>query len=93
MGELVVSDHAVARFRERTGSGKDDVYVRNRVLELVGKAKPAKFRKPAYATMALLNHDFERADYRIYNDMVFVIVRNCVMTIHKNESKRWMADE
>lgn len=85
-----VSSHAITRYRERV-EGKTNVKTtRNDIINIIKqKAVLAEFSHPKYAVFALLNHDFERAEYFIYKSLVFVVVDGCVKTVHRNESKRW----
>lgn len=87
---MKVSEHAITRFRERTGCRKKDCRITKRLLDLFRLAQPAEFKNTVYETLALLNHDFERAEYFMYNDWVFVVVNDCIKTVHQNESNRWI---
>mgnify|MGYP003418750951 FL=1 len=86
---MKVSNHAIERFRERTGCKKSDISIQNKLLKFADLGKPAEFRTKGYATLALINHNFERAEYLMYNDWILVIADDCIITIHENESKRW----
>ena len=59
-----IHPHAIAQFRKRTGCKKDDAYIQDRLLKLAEKATRAKFSKPKYELLALINHK-DKADYLI----------------------------
>ena len=87
---MEIHPHAIHRFRERTGCKKDDNYIKVKLKELFEKAKPAKFTHPKFELFAIMNNNFEEADYFIVNGFLLVVVKGMLKTIHQNESKRWV---
>jgi hypothetical protein len=86
--DLVISNHAVRRWRERTGAKYSDDRVKSKMLALLAVAQRAELN-PVNSVKALLNHDLEEADYYMASNFVFVIVGNTIKTVHGNESGRW----
>jgi len=86
---MKVNQHAINRFRERTGCKQPDEYIRDKLLEMQGKSKEAEFTHPRHVMFALFNHNFERARYFMYNNFLIVVVNGEIKTIHNNEARRW----
>jgi hypothetical protein len=86
-----ISQHAIQRFRERfPAEGLSDGDVLNKIIEIYSKAKNAKFSNLNYELIALINHNLEPAKYKIFENVVLVIVRNEIKTIHHNDDGRWI---
>ncbi len=88
--DVIISPHAIDRFRERTGCKRADDYIVKKLHEMLEKAEVAEFTHNKYAVKALFNHDFTPANYFMYNNWIFVVVDGEVRTIHNNEAKRWV---
>lgn len=86
---MKVSNHAIERFRERTGCKKDKEYVQHKLLEILDKSQKAEFKHPKYNVYALLNHNFQEAEYYLYHTFLLVVVGDEIRTVHGNEANRW----
>ncbi len=89
-----ITAHAISRFRERTGCKKDDVYVANKLFEILDKAEETDFKDPKFKVLALINHNFKEASYYKFQPkrgaaLILVVEDQELKTIHNNESSRW----
>ncbi len=91
MGRPKVSPHAIERYRARTNcsKGMDTKQVRDRLLQTFNKSLPAELKQKFRVAQMLRYGVDTETEYRICSDFVFVIVDGEVMTVHRNESKRW----
>lgn len=85
---LKVSEHAVLRFRERSGCNKSDETVSKRILYMVDRAVEVS-PKLNFGVIALLNHGFREARYFRSDHWVFVVCENMVVTVHDGDADRW----
>jgi len=87
--KIVLSYHAISRFRERSGAKYDEERIIKKLFELIDKSEEAQLR-PRFKVIHLLNHNFEEAEYLMTkNGWVLVIVKNELKTIHTNQSEKW----
>lgn len=88
----VVSSHsinrAMGRMEEMIDLNRFEVY--NRLIKKVNiRAQPCHIEKK-YEAFALLEHNFQKADYYIDdNGYVYVVHDHTLLTVHGNESERW----
>lgn len=88
--ELKITNHAVARFKERRESNLDDNTVRKIIKDLLVEACPVEYKDPAEAVRALIRHKCERAQYFRRAGLIFVVsTDNTVLTVHKGEARQW----
>lgn len=83
-----ISLHAIARFRERTGSKKSDATVCERLAERLSAAQEMAL-KPKFRVIELLAHGTP-AQYWRSHDIMFVVEAGLVITIHLGEADRWV---
>lgn len=84
-----ISMHAVERFRQRTGSTKDDTEICFELFGLLEKSEEVKL-KPVYRVIALLNHNFREARYFRSDGFLLVVEGDCIQTIHNGTANRWI---
>jgi hypothetical protein len=81
-----VAQHAIDRFRQRTGAKYSDEKIKNKLIKMHSKGE--KVSLTAYRkVMALLNHGFREASYVEYCGWILVVVDSVIITIHNNEAK------
>jgi hypothetical protein len=85
---MTVTNHAIKRFRERTGSKKSDDKIRTRLLTILSNAKEVRLKKK-FRVAALLNHHLRDARYFQLGGFVLVVEGDCLSTIHRGEANRW----
>jgi len=95
MNEPVITNHAVDRFRERSGATYSDERIRDKLLKFYHDGKRVEL-KDKYKALALLNHGFKKADYVDYNGWILVLIKDeceseIIVTIHTNQAKRWVS--
>jgi len=86
---MIITQHAINKFRQRTGCVCDDNEVKKRILKLYEKAEEVEL-KPEYRVIAILNHKCEPAKYLRFAQFIFVCIDNVLKTIHLGEAKRWI---
>ena len=89
--DISVNHHAVVRYKERTGSKKEDNSVRSKILKMFVNAYEVSL-KPKYRATALLNHDFVEARYFRYFEWIIVVRGNEIITVHEGTADRWTRD-
>lgn len=82
----VISQHAVDRFRERSGSQQSEDKICKKLFEMADKATPVSL-KEHLRVREMLYHDFQSALYLKFSDWILVVVGNELVTIHHNEWK------
>ena len=85
---MKISNHAIERFRERSGTKKNDKEIARKLCYFLTKAKEVELKKH-YGVIALLNHDFKPAKYYNYNGWILVVEDDELKTIHMGEAGRW----
>jgi len=84
-----VTNHAVNRWRERTGSKHADEKIRVKIRGMVDAGEEMEMKKK-FRVLALIDHRFDDAKYiRGKNGMIFVVVNDTVVTIHNGRADRW----
>ena len=89
--DIFVNPHAVVRYKERTGSKKEDDSIRSKILKMFVNSYEV-FLKPKYRATALLNHDFVEARYFRYFEWIIVVRGSEIITIHEGTADRWTRD-
>ena len=89
MKNIQISAHAIERFRERTGSKKNDKSIQKRLLFFLNKSTEVELSKGYYRSIAIINHNFKVATYYQYGEWIMVVESNELKTIHRGEAKRW----
>lgn len=85
---LVVSDHALERFRERTGSTASDITIANTLRSAVENGQEMELHE-RYRIIELLNHGFKHARFFKYGASLVVVTDNIITTIHNQQAYRW----
>lgn len=81
---MIVTNHAIEKWRERTGSKYSEEKVVKKILTGVYTGKEV-FPKGKYKVLKLLRHKCEPAKY-VYNwGLIFVVVGKHIVTVHKND--------
>ena len=85
---LQVSDHALSRFRERTGSKESDIQIANKLRDAVAKGEEMELLEQ-FRVKALLDHGFKDARYFKLGAGLVVVEGNIIVTMHNAEANRW----
>ncbi len=85
---LMVTSHAIKRFREKSESQKTSEQIAHRLLSWMEIAKEL-IPKKHFGTIALLNHDFQEAKYYKHGNWIMVVCNKKLVTIHHGEAGRW----
>jgi len=83
-----VTQHAIDRFRERSGSNKGDQTIINRMTTRLQDAEEMEL-KERYRINELLAHGTP-ARYFKHADIIFVIEGGAVVTAHNGQADRWI---
>lgn len=86
-GVKAISLHAIERWRQRSGCKKGDDNVARRLFSMLDRSVPVDL-KPEFRLKELLNHNFQAARYFRLYEWVFVVVGDCLKTVHKDEFHR-----
>jgi hypothetical protein len=89
--EVTISDHALIRYMSYKGTSDKPQRAKKTIRRMLVKSQKAQI-KEEYALTQLLNHQDaanQQVGYRRYEEWILVLVGNRVVTIHKNEAKRW----
>ena len=86
---MIISDHAISRFRKRTGSKADDEGIKSKIETLFKKSVEVEL-EPSFKALALLNNRLKPARYYSFSQFIFVISEDVLVTIHFGEAKRWI---
>lgn len=86
---VFISNHAIRRFRERSGAKYSDKQVRAKLTSMLALAKEVTL-SPRYRVNALLNHNCRPAQYYRYADYILVVEQDTLKTIHRGEAGRWV---
>jgi hypothetical protein len=86
---LIVTKHAIDRYKERTGKDLPDEYIADRIRSSIRKAKEVKHKNSILSARSLIDHGYEKAIYFKYRKLIFVIVDNTVVTVHKGQANYW----
>jgi len=88
---LIVTQHAINRYRERTDCKLNDNQIEEKILEYYGKSEKVDLR-PEYKAIALLNHNFKQANYYRFSQFILVVEGMFLKTIHFGQAKkRWVS--
>ena len=86
---MKVTQHAIHRWRERTGSKHPDDKIRVKILDLVATGEEVVIKK-RFRLLALLDHGCDEAKYmKATNGMILVVANGAVVTIHNGKADRW----
>ena len=83
-----IAQHAIDRYRERTGSKKCDATVCERLAARIASAEEMQL-KPKYRVIELIAHGTP-AQYWRSSDILFVVEGGVIVTIHRGEAGRWI---
>lgn len=91
MQNIHVTKHAIRRFRERSGAQYSEDKIVSKLLCFYQKSKRATLKRQ-YRVLALMDHNYTRAEYFDYNGWILVVVGNgegkSIVTVHNNQSRR-----
>lgn len=73
MEEVIVTDHAIQRFREWTGSKKGDKEVAEKIQNLLGKAEPLEAR-PDWLVTRMIKTGFKEIEPYYFRGFLFIVV-------------------
>lgn len=76
---MKISEHAVKRFRDRTGATYSDVKIFNKLQEMYSKSKPVRL-KPQYRAANIINNNFRDSEFHLYNGVVLVTRDDTLIT-------------
>lgn len=85
---LKVTRHAVERYRERHLTSHNDMWVANKLREMISDGKEYKLR-PEHRVRQLLAHDCKEAVYVKYGKFIIVIEDSAVITLHFGTADKW----
>ena len=85
---MVVSEHAIARWKLRTGSTRSDAVVERRILTALANAREV-WVKRKYRALQLLNHGLREARYYRTGDLILVVEGEVIKTVHSGDAGRW----
>lgn len=89
--KLIVTQHAINRYKERTGCKLSDNQIEKKILDYYGKSEKVDL-SPKYKAIALLNHNFRRASYHRFSQFILVVEGMFLKTIHFGQAKkRWVS--
>lgn len=83
-----VSQHAIDRFRERTGTTKGDLSIINQMGRRLTTAEEMVLLE-RYRIYELLSHGRHSRYFRS-NDLIFVVEEERILTVHKGQADRWI---
>lgn len=84
---LIVSNHAILRYKERRGIAFDD----EKIIAIVKKSiLNGNEIRPVFAALKLINNNFIPANYYQSNGLVFVVVDNMLITCYRYDKKNWI---
>ena len=86
---MKITKHAIDRYRQRTGATCSDIIAEDRILSMMGRADEVRLKEECRVA-SLLAHKFELANYYILGELVFVVVNNSLVTIHKNDKRKFI---
>jgi len=88
MNCLRVSNHAVDRYIERVRNINPERAI-DELISLCNMAKPAELKKK-FRSIALLQHNFKECKYFKDNNFVYVVINECIITVHGGDADRWV---
>lgn len=83
-----ISQHAVIRFRQRTGSNLPDAQVRLRILTILANSEEVRMKR-WFRLKAMMDHGLARTRYFRKGRLVIVVADQVVVTIHNGAANRW----
>jgi hypothetical protein len=86
--KMKITKHALERYRQRTGATCSDTCAELKISQMLERAEEVQL-KPRYKTAALLCHKFEPANYYRVGNLIFVVVNDCLTTIHLNDKRKF----
>jgi len=84
---LIPSNHAAKRWMERTGSA-DPREAYKSFREAIDYSVEVSL-KPKYRAVALIDHKFKEAKYLKFDNWIFVVVDNIIVTVYDNKTSRF----
>lgn len=91
---LVISNHAIEKYRLRTQTLAKDEALKEKILSRLSRARQVKHKNGVFAARALIDHNFEKTLYLRHGDCIFVLIedgdKQIVKTVHKGEARRWI---
>lgn len=82
-----ISDHAIKRFCERSGCNSE-ARARKAIMRMLDQAEPVELLE-RYKLATYFNHGVKQTLYLKYEQWLFPICNNTVVTVHNAEAKRW----
>ncbi len=83
-----INQHAINRYRERTGSKKSDATIINQLHARLASADEWEL-KPHFRVIELLSHG-QPARYFKQADLMMVVENETLVTVHKATADRWI---
>lgn len=83
-----ITQHALDRYRERTGSTKGDEATLNKIASRIANAVEYEL-KERFKAVELIDHGTHSRYFR-HMEMMFVVDDGVVVTAHKGEADRWV---
>lgn len=87
MPEIVITNHALVRFMDRSGISTPEA-ARDKIRRMLMTAEPVEL-KPKYRVRQIMKHGFQPALYRRSGNWYFVIVGNTIKTCYQTSAERW----
>ena len=84
---LTITKHAVKRFNQRTSQPAKNP--KKTVKKLAASSQPV-IPPRGIKLAGLFNHNFEEAEYRFSSGWIFVVVKDVVRTVYKNNGQGFM---
>lgn len=88
--DFIITNHAIQRYRERTGAVYSDEKCKNKIKKLISAGKEV-ILKPEHRVRELLKRQYKDSKYIKNHNLMIVIEDNIVVTIHDNTANKWMA--
>lgn len=85
-----VTQHALDRFRERSGSKRSDERVLGQMASQLCASTEIEL-KPQFRIVELMAHGLHARFFRAPNGMVFVVEEGVLVTAHAGTADRWQA--
>lgn len=82
-----LSDHAIQRFKQRTGCKTDDK-AKTALTKFLKRAQEVEL-EDRWRVIQLINHHYQDARYFRWQCWLMVVVNNTVVTIHTATANRW----
>lgn len=90
VSRIEITNHAVERYRQRTGCKQSDDEIRERIRQRLKASEEVQHKTPQLAALSIMKHGFTKAKYYDHGGLIFVVVNErALVTLHKGEAGRW----